>query len=96
MGGDLVMSKKERDWFRVLERAKKKEITLRQAAQIMVGSYRQCLRKYKRYAQEGAKARAQMRVKARAEEKCGSEPSRLQAYEPGEEKLIHTAMDGKT
>ncbi len=34
---------------------KKKEITLRQAAQIMVGSYRQCLRKYERYAQEGAK-----------------------------------------
>jgi hypothetical protein len=49
------MSKKERDWFRVLERVKKKEITLRQAAQIMVGSYRQCLRKYERYAQEGAK-----------------------------------------
>lgn len=49
------MSKKERDWLRVLERVKKKEITLRQAAQIMVGSYRQCLRRYKRYAQEGAK-----------------------------------------
>jgi hypothetical protein len=49
------MSKKERDWFRVLERVKKKEITLRQAAQIMDGSYRQCLRKYKRYRQEGAK-----------------------------------------
>ena len=49
------MSKKERDWLRVLERVKKKEITLRQAAQIMVGSYRQCLRKYERYAQEGAK-----------------------------------------
>lgn len=49
------MSKKERDWLRVLERVKKKEITLRQASQIMVGSYRQCLRKYERYAQEGAK-----------------------------------------
>ena len=49
------MSKKERDWFRVLERVKKKEITLRQAAQIMDGSYRQCLRRYKRYGQEGAK-----------------------------------------
>jgi hypothetical protein len=49
------MSKKERDWFRVLERVKKKEITLRQAAHIMDGSYRQCLRKYKRYRQEGAK-----------------------------------------
>lgn len=49
------MSKKERDWFRVLERVKKKEITLRQSARIMDGSYRQCLRKYKRYRQEGAK-----------------------------------------
>src|SRR5258706_1688123 len=49
------MSKKERDWFRVLERVKKKEITLRQAAQIMDGSYRQCLRRNKRYGQEGAK-----------------------------------------
>jgi hypothetical protein len=49
------MSKKERDWFRVLERVKKKEITLRQATQIMDGSYRQCLRRYKRYDQEGAK-----------------------------------------
>jgi hypothetical protein len=35
-------------------------------------------------------------VKARAEEQCGSEPSRLLASEQGEEKLIHTAMDGKT
>src|SRR5258706_1555206 len=49
------MSKKERDWFRVLERVKKKEITLRQATQIMDGSYRQSLRRYKRYDQEGAK-----------------------------------------
>jgi hypothetical protein len=46
--------------------------------------------------QEGAQAIAQVIVKARAEEKCGSEPSRLQAYEQGEETLIHTAMDGKT
>ena len=49
------MSKKERDWFRVLERVKKKEITQRQATQIMGGSYRQCLRRYKRYGKEGAK-----------------------------------------
>ena len=49
------MSKKGRDWFRVLERVKKKEITLRQATQIMGGSYRQCLRRYKRYGNEGAK-----------------------------------------
>lgn len=49
------MSKKERDWFGVLERVKKKEITLRQASQVMGSSYRQCLRKYKRYRLEGAK-----------------------------------------
>jgi hypothetical protein len=49
------MSKKERDWFRVLERVKKKEITLRQASQIMGGSYRQWLRRKKRYGEEGAK-----------------------------------------
>src|SRR5438552_17088515 len=49
------MSKKERDWLRVLELMKKKERTLRQAGQIMVGSYRQCLRKYERCTQEGAK-----------------------------------------
>jgi hypothetical protein len=35
-------------------------------------------------------------LKARAKEKCGSEPSRLQTYQEGEGKLIHTAMDGKT
>ena len=65
------MSKKERDWLRVLERVKKKEITLRQAAQIMVGSYRQCLRKYKRYTQEGAKGlvhRGRGRASNRAKE----------------------------
>ena len=49
------MSRKERDWLRVLERVKKKEITLRQASQIMNGSYRQCLRRYKRYKKEGDK-----------------------------------------
>src|SRR5437763_14659235 len=41
--------------------------------------------------QEVAQAIAQVLVKARAEEKCGSEPSRLQVYEQGEDKLIHTA-----
>ncbi len=46
--------------------------------------------------QEVAQAIAQVLVKARAEEKCGNEPSRLQASEPPEDKLIHTAMDGKT
>ena len=49
------MSGKERDWLRVLERVKKSEITLRQAAVIMNGSYRQCLRRCKRYKQDGAR-----------------------------------------
>lgn len=36
-------------------------------------------------------------LKARAVERCGTEPSRLLAEkEQGEENLIHTAMDGKT
>jgi len=35
-------------------------------------------------------------VKARAVEECGEEPSRLLKGMPTEEKLIHTAMDGKT
>jgi hypothetical protein len=46
--------------------------------------------------QQVAAAIAQVIVKARAQEQCGSEPSRFQAYEQGEEKLIHTALDGKT
>ena len=46
--------------------------------------------------QEVATAIAQVLIKARAQEKCGNEPSRLQASEPLEDKLIHTAMDGKT
>ena len=55
MGGQLVMNKKERDWLRVFERVRKKEIRLRQAAVIMGSSYRQCLRKYKRYKRDGDK-----------------------------------------
>lgn len=39
---------------------------------------------------------AQVIVKARAEEECGAEPSRLLKGMQAEEKLIHTAMDGKT
>jgi predicted transposase YbfD/YdcC len=46
--------------------------------------------------QEVAQVIAQVIVKARAEEKCASEPRRLLASEQGEDKLIHTALDGKT
>jgi transposase len=54
--GHLMMSRKEREWLRVLERVRKKEINLRQAAEIVKGSYRQCLRKYKQYKRDGSKA----------------------------------------
>jgi hypothetical protein len=45
---------------------------------------------------EIAKAIAQVIVRARAEEQCGNEPSRLiEQQMQGEENLIHTAVDGK-
>ncbi len=46
--------------------------------------------------QELAQVIAQVIVKARAVERCDTEPSRLLAENQGDEKLIHTAMDGKT
>lgn len=46
--------------------------------------------------QEIAKVIAQVLVKARAVEQCGAEPSRLLKGMQAEEKLIQTAMDGKT
>jgi len=46
--------------------------------------------------QEVAKAIAQVILHARSVERCGDEPSRLQAeLVHGEENLIHTAVDGK-
>lgn len=39
---------------------------------------------------------AQVILKARAVKKCGEEPSRLVSQQTEEEKLLHTAMDGKT
>lgn len=45
--------------------------------------------------QEVAQALAQVILKARGEERCGSEPSRLYAQKE-EEPLTHVAMDGKT
>jgi predicted transposase YbfD/YdcC len=45
---------------------------------------------------EVARAIAQVLVKARAEERCGEEPSRLLAQKESEDDLlIHTAIDGK-
>ncbi len=45
--------------------------------------------------QQIAEVIAQVIVKARAVEQCGTEPSRLQAHKH-EETLTHVAMDGKT
>ena len=45
--------------------------------------------------QEVAKAIAQVILKARAVEQCGTEASRLRASTETGEKLVHTAMDGK-
>jgi hypothetical protein len=45
---------------------------------------------------EVAQVIAHVLLKARAVEECGSEPSRLLAYKPEGQPLIHTAMDGKT
>ena len=49
------MSKKERDWLRVLERVRKGQLTLKETAEIMNSSYRQCLRKNERLKLEGDK-----------------------------------------
>jgi predicted transposase YbfD/YdcC len=46
--------------------------------------------------QEIAEAIAQVILRARAEEHCDNEPSRLQHEQREEQQLIHTAMDGKT
>jgi predicted transposase YbfD/YdcC len=46
--------------------------------------------------QEVAKVIAHVLLKARAVERCGSEPSRLLANSQEQERLIQTAMDGKT
>ncbi len=46
--------------------------------------------------EEVAQAIAQVILKARAVEQCEDEPSRLVRQKSEEEKLIHTAMDGKT
>jgi transposase len=49
------MSKRERDWIKLLERVQKSDVTLREASAIMGVSYRQCLRKSHRFKNEGDK-----------------------------------------
>ena len=48
------MSEKERDALVVLERVKRREITMAEATRLMGISYRQCWRRYRRYEGEGA------------------------------------------
>ena len=54
MLGELLMSKRERDRMRVLERVKLGIITVKEAAPLMGISYRQALRIKGRYEKEGA------------------------------------------
>lgn len=53
MEGHLLMSRKERDWSHVLSRAVRGELSLKEAAFLMSVSYRQCLRRMKRFRGEG-------------------------------------------
>ena len=48
------MSEKERDALVVLERVKRREITMAEGSRLMGVSYRQCWRRYRRYEEEGA------------------------------------------
>ena len=52
--GTIPMSKKERDSLVVLERVKRGEMKLAEAARVLRISYRQCGRRMKRYKEEGA------------------------------------------
>lgn len=53
MKGHLLMSAKERECAKLFERVKAKELRIKDAAQILGLSYRQCRRRYQRFAQHG-------------------------------------------
>jgi hypothetical protein len=67
--GILLMSRKERDRLRVLEMAKRGRIKLRKAAELLLISYRQCKRIYKRYREEGDEGLVH-RSRGRASNRC--------------------------
>ncbi len=80
--GHLLMSRKERDWMRVAARVVKGELLLKEAAFLMSVSYRQCLRRLKRYRAEGDKGllhRGRGRSNRRIEEE--SKQAILKAYQ---------------
>ena len=54
-GGSLTMSKKERSRLVVMSRVKEKQMTIKEASELLGISYRQCQRIYKRYIEEGDK-----------------------------------------
>src|SRR5579884_4149968 len=82
-----------RDW--IAEREKELKVQLNWPKRFPVQStYDEALAKCS--GEEVAQVIAQVILKARAVEKCGNEPSRLVKQRQEEEKLIHTAMDGKT
>jgi transposase len=54
-GGSLTMSKKERSRLVVVSRVKEKQMTIKEASELLGISYRQCQRIYKRYIEEGDK-----------------------------------------
>jgi transposase len=53
MEGHLVMSKKERERLRIFARVKRKELNLKEAAELVGLCYRQCRRMYQRQQAEG-------------------------------------------
>lgn len=53
MKGHFLISRKERDCKKVLERVKRKQMSLKEASVVLHMSYRQCQRIYKRYVDEG-------------------------------------------
>lgn len=55
MEGHLVMSRKERERLKVFARVKRKELTLKEAAELTELCYRHCRRAYQRYQEEGDK-----------------------------------------
>ena len=52
--GIILMSEKERETLVVMERVKRKEIKLADAAEVLSISYRQCSRRWGRYQEGGA------------------------------------------
>ena len=55
MEDHFLMSHKERESLKVLTRVKAKSLNLRQASELLHISYRQCLRRYKRFLTQGDK-----------------------------------------